>query len=150
MTRSISGEEPYAMGDGAPSISGAGLIPLASNRTDSVIKSSLGLIKNGERRFKGERRPPQVQLGAVAANENKSTLIKMMDSRTQLLTAPECQTIMVEHRGPGMPGIRLWWLEGKHGGENRKLHHIRGTHSLAPTPPSPVALVLSGRLTAED
>lgn len=150
MARSISGEEPYVMGDGAPSISGAGLIPLASNRTDSVIKSSLGLIRNGERRSEGERRPPQVQPGTVAANENKSTQIKMMDSRTQLLTAPECQAVVVEHRGPGTPGIRLWWLEGKHGGGNRKLHRVRGTHSLASARPPSATLVLSGRLTAED
>lgn len=37
----------------APNTSGAHLFPLPSNRTDSVIKSSLRVIRKGERRREG-------------------------------------------------------------------------------------------------
>lgn len=42
-----------------------------SSRIDSVIKSSLRVIKTGGRRRKGELLPPQVLPGTFAANENK-------------------------------------------------------------------------------
>lgn len=71
----VSGEEP----------SGAHLISLPPpNRTDSVIKSSLGVIKKGERWREGELLPPQVRPGTFAANHNQGMDAHQHDKRRWL------------------------------------------------------------------
>lgn len=90
-----------------------------------------------------------MQLGTVAANENKSTRIKMMDSRTQQLSAPECRTVMVEHRearNARHPAL----VVGRETQLRKQEVASRPRDTLVGTTPPSAALVLSGSLTVED